>query len=1592
METLVQQAKMADNKTKNSAVLILSAIIKYGLLLAMFLAPLARASAGPLVNYLSLPAAPPTSYYSNENIPIYGQYGTNSFTNFRYNICSSPGVNSQNQCNGPVRSVVLGNSTAPGGFFSFTASPLPAGIYYIQFSGDAGGGGADTYPVEFDVVQAPPTPPPIGTVTPVITITTDKSSVREGEDLTITWLAENATQCGTRNGPSGWYAVGMRWPISGTKTFTININSGTWSGDLRIGLQCSNTTYAYQYPNVYSFGPVAEQYTTVHVSAPSCTTSSQDQTLSCPAHQSGTIYQRRTSSCPDPYGSAVWGDWQTTANTCTQDPPTCSTSSQTQTLSCPAHQHGSITQTKTSSCPDPYGSPVWGGWSTTSDTCAWDAATCSTSSESRTLSCTSMFPGEHYSGALTQSRSTSCPDPYGSPVWGAWSPDENRSFCTKDPATCSTSSQNQTLSCPDLYSGSISQTKTSSCPDPYGSPVWPSDWQTASNTCKANTPSVKVWLGDNRATTEATIDYGGSIIIHWESTNATSCSAPGGGRDTSGSVAAGPTDIHTPTTYTVSCTNHGEVNTSSFPVYVTVNPPPPPTATLTVGGGSSATVEVEDSVDYLWSSKYADQFTSSYSSDTCGSGSWTANSNKGVSAEDIPYSSQGCNKTITYSATQTVTGKVASVSVAVRVNPLPLSAKFSKGDWAKATDKINVRATPEAAGSLLGTQSVGDLGTVSEGPTYKNKKWWWHVKFYRGQDGWTTEDNISNVPPPAPPVVTLAANHESIGYRLPESSTLTWNAVDPSGLATCHTPGGDNATHGTFSASPTQNTTYTVTCEGPGGNSSSPPITITVVPWPPPTVTLKADHESIGYQLLDSATLSWTSTDATTCDAPGGSHELSGSVTVYPNQNTNYSVTCTGRGGNGSSPTITITVVPWPAPTVTLKANAEQIDYGSTARLHWRATEATSCHTPNGVTDTEGDARVTLYQTTTFTVTCDGRGGNGSSPPITVSVIPPPAPSASLTVGKSSRTMGKEINAESEDNLVFSWSSQYADQFKGTYTSDNCGSGDWSLANTEHGDGSYSIPINYGNCRVRFIFTVRQSGTNEVASDSVAVSVNRPPAPEVTFSSDRNRIDLGGSATLTWSSTNAVSCNAPGGLKDTAGSVVVSPTEETTYALTCTGPGGDTSSAPVSIGVNQPPPPPALIAPTLTPTPTTETAPTTPTTQPATQTAPTEVTQPAPATQTTPPVETSPPPTETTPPPTPATQPGTQTTSQTTTQTQTTVTPLGPSTFQVPVTEQTQSIFNLLRSRLNNITNSITQPTQNLIAPVVEEEVRTPTLTIGITGANVGNLLSKGTPVTVQWSSQYADSCQAAGDWSGTKSTSGSENVGPVNRNSSYALICQGKGGNVARSVYVRIKGSPPGIDLYPERVAVPSGSRATLIWSVTDATFCRASDGWSGSRYPDGRESVGPIKSETTFTLSCSGPSGESEKSVTVFVTKPVAAPSPTATTPARTSATPTIKKIPVESVNLNILNIPSPLNPSVTLSASPTSVKKGEGTTLTWSAKNVTQCSARGGLSSVWFGTKLLSGKVTISPITDTTTYSLLCSGSKGSAGKSVTVTVTP
>ncbi|MCU7818468.1 MAG: hypothetical protein KZQ57_06255 [gamma proteobacterium symbiont of Lucinoma myriamae] len=153
-----------------------------------------------------------------------------------------------------------------------------------------------------------------------------------------------------------------------------------------------------------------------------------------------------------------------------------------------------------------------------------------------------------------------------------------------------------------------------------------------------------------------------------------------------------------------------------------------------------------------------------------------------------------------------------------------------------------------------------------------------------------------------------------------------------------------------------------------------------------PTLNLSVSPSTI--EQGSSATLSWNTTDVTTCIASGAwSADIgtSGTHEVTPEVTSTYTLSCTGDGGTiTDSVTITVTppVVNEPLPTVNFVASPSRIARGETITLNWSSTDAVDCSATDGWSGTKGSSgsqSITLYEPSTFTLTCNGKGGSVSS-------------------------------------------------------------------------------------------------------------------------------------------------------------------------------------------------------------------------------------------------------------------------------------------------------------------------------------------------------------------------------------------------------------------------------------------------------------------------------------------------------------------------------------------------------------------------------------------------------------------------------------
>jgi hypothetical protein len=186
-----------------------------------------------------------------------------------------------------------------------------------------------------------------------------------------------------------------------------------------------------------------------------------------------------------------------------------------------------------------------------------------------------------------------------------------------------------------------------------------------------------------------------------------------------------------------------------------------------------------------------------------------------------------------------------------------------------------------------------------------------------------------------------------------------------------------------------------------GGGSGSVPVT--TVP-PAPTATLTANPTTVAGG--GTSTLTWSSANATSCTASGGT--FAGSKATGGSQptgmltsNTTYSLTCTGIGGTSPVASTAVNIIP----TALLTATPPAVPSGGASTLAWSSTNAASCMASGAW----GGARLSsgtqstgpLAASTTYSLVCTGPGGTSTAATATVTPMTVSPTLVGLTVSQA---------------------------------------------------------------------------------------------------------------------------------------------------------------------------------------------------------------------------------------------------------------------------------------------------------------------------------------------------------------------------------------------------------------------------------------------------------------------------------------------------------------------------------------------------------------------------------------------------------------
>jgi hypothetical protein len=173
----------------------------------------------------------------------------------------------------------------------------------------------------------------------------------------------------------------------------------------------------------------------------------------------------------------------------------------------------------------------------------------------------------------------------------------------------------------------------------------------------------------------------------------------------------------------------------------------------------------------------------------------------------------------------------------------------------------------------------------------------------------------------------------------------------------------------------------TCTTYDPCANGANNPPTCTVFT---PTATLSASPTTIDQG--QSATLTWSSTNATSCVGTGftagGASGTRSTGAINTPGTSNYQVVCTGAGGSSAPAFASVIVL---APNVSISADPIRVQSGSNSNVSWDASQVNSCAISGpGLSRTNypGQQSVPISAQSTYTITCQTNGS-----PITDSVI-----------------------------------------------------------------------------------------------------------------------------------------------------------------------------------------------------------------------------------------------------------------------------------------------------------------------------------------------------------------------------------------------------------------------------------------------------------------------------------------------------------------------------------------------------------------------------------------------------------------------------
>lgn len=364
-----------------------------------------------------------------------------------------------------------------------------------------------------------------------------------------------------------------------------------------------------------------------------------------------------------------------------------------------------------------------------------------------------------------------------------------------------------------------------------------------------------------------------------------------------------------------------------------------------------------------------------------------------------------------------------------------------------------------------------------------------------------------------------------------------------------------------------------------------------------PTVNISASPTSIAYN--GTSTITWNSTNATSCSASGGVNGWSGSKstsgTFYTGALTNnetYNITCSNSAGSANGSTIVNVDNNQNnlQPSVNIYADDSDINSGDSTRIHWDSTNADYCSAGGGTNGWSGSKNTSgsfstgsLNSDETYRITCYN---NNNSDNDSVTVYVNNNNNNNNNNNEPSITTENATNISTGNATLNGWVNGNNSSVRAWFeygTNTNLGS---STSQSFYGSGSSSYTRNISGLYSNTTYYFRAVAEN--SQDTVYGNIfsfntsnnfyNNPVVtnyqPTVVISTDQTNIPFNSATNVRWNTTNATSCYASGGSSGWAGvkniglgffnTGLLSKTE--TYTITCSNNiGSSTDSATVNV-------------------------------------------------------------------------------------------------------------------------------------------------------------------------------------------------------------------------------------------------------------------------------------------------------------------------------------------------------------------------------------------------------------------------------------------